>query len=82
MGEPTIAVLNPLLIASVLVLSLTGAYWGRFRFPMVKPGGVADERLGRVNLVLVGVQGVLAATLTYMLGYVALFAYFVTLGIR
>lgn len=143
MGD-TNAALHPLQLASVLVFALTGAYWGRFRFQMLKRGGAVDEQLGRINLVLVGFQGVLAATLpfangnggysilaftastlflaalgmyrlrrpdlrlsryagtgshadtdalqrpttrwpytlTYMLGYFVLFAYFVTLGLR
>ncbi|WP_115787743.1 hypothetical protein [Arthrobacter silvisoli] len=88
MGD-TNAALHPLLIASVLVFTLTGTYWGRFRFPMLKSGGAADERLGRINFVLVGLQGVLATTLPFangnrgfsLLAFTASTLFFAALGI-
>ncbi|MBT8160956.1 MULTISPECIES: hypothetical protein [Arthrobacter] len=62
------AMLTPLHVTSMVVFGLTMAYWGRYRFPMLKVGGAADERLGKINAGLVATQGILTAVLPLVNG--------------
>jgi len=48
-----------------MLLGLSAAYWGRYRFPMVRRGSRLDERLGLLNMVCVAGQGVVAIALAF-----------------
>ncbi|WP_284978670.1 hypothetical protein [Arthrobacter sp. fls2-241-R2A-200] len=67
--------MNVVIVVFGISAGLSAAYWGRYRFPVVRRGSVLDERLGLLNLYCVAVQGVVAIALalsTNMAGLPAL----------